>query len=112
MEFYLKIPNGLFLCCHEQMKKNLEAPSRSFLHVQMERKRDQFCALMYEDTCQKKKRKQISSMRKGNGRPTKREQAKDERNPRSHEGPYWLCDLDRKRAIFAHEYVIFYSRGN
>jgi len=28
-EFYLKILNGLFLCCHEQVKKILEMPSRS-----------------------------------------------------------------------------------
>ena len=66
IEFYLKILNGLFLCCHEQMKKHLEAPSRSSNFVQPKEnkaefrschsgKESLFCALMYEDTCQKKK---------------------------------------------------------
>ena len=53
------------------MKKHLEAPSRSSNFVQpKERKYKLFCALMYEDTCQKKKRKQISYTRKPCGRPT------------------------------------------
>ena len=34
IEFYLKFLNGRFLCCHEQVKKNLERLSRSLLSVQ------------------------------------------------------------------------------
>ena len=78
----MKILNELFLCCHEQMKKNLEAPSRSQNRPTQERKGRLFCALMYEDTFQKKKRKQISSTRKSRVRPTK-EKAKGETNPRT-----------------------------
>ena len=72
MKFYLKILSGPFLCCHEQMMKNLEAPSRRcFGRPTQGEKRDQFCALMYEDTCQKKERKQISSTRQEGFRPTR-----------------------------------------
>ena len=66
---------------------------------------------MYEDTCQKKKMKQISYTRNGDGRPTK-EGTKEETCPRASRSSPWPCDLRGIRAIFAHEYVIFYRRGN
>ena len=88
----MKILNGLFLCCYEQMKKNLEG----FLEVigaQIPKenkaefrschsgKESLFCALMYEDTCQKKKGKQISLRRKVHFRPTMRK-SNEETNPK------------------------------
>ena len=71
------------------MKKHLEAPSRSSNFVQPKEnkaefrschsgKESLFCALMYEDTCQKKKRKQISSMRKEHGRQPRQGEKKSE----------------------------------
>jgi hypothetical protein len=73
-----------------------------------------FCALMYQDTCQKKKRKQISSMRKEG---TSAKQARRQQNKRGNQsndllGKSWPCDSKGIRAIFAHEYVIFYRREN
>ena len=39
----MKILNGPFLlCCHEQMKKHLEAPSRSMLAVQPKREKGDY----------------------------------------------------------------------
>ena len=51
----LEILNEPFLCCHEQIKKQLEALSRVNVAIQPKEKKGEFCALMYEDTCQKKK---------------------------------------------------------
>ena len=70
-----------------------------------------FCALMYEDTCQKKKRKQIPSKRKGNFGQGIRE-AKEETNPRLLEALFGRPNERGKEEYFAHEYVIFYRRGN
>ena len=74
------------------MKKHLEAPSRSSNFVQPKEnkaefrschsgKESLFCALMYEDTCQKKKGEQISLRRKVHFRPTKRK-SNEETNPK------------------------------
>ena len=77
MEFYLKILNGLFLCCHEQMKKHLEAPSRCIKTIQtIEKKRVYFVHWCMKILAKRKRGNKFPLWGKCHGRPTKERASK------------------------------------
>ena len=70
---------------------------------------------MYQDTCQKKKSKQISSKKQEGNRPREskaRQGTEKETNPSLLEGCNGRPNGVGNKGYFAHEYVIFYRRGN
>ena len=114
MKFYLKILSGHFLCCHQQMKKHLEAPSRCPLAVQTrEKERPILCIDVWRYL--QKEKEETNFLYKARGISANKSQGrskiKEDTNPRLLEDKHWPCDISEE-GIFAHEYVMFYKRGN
>ena len=111
----MKILNGPFSCCHEQMEKLLEAFSRWNRRPTYPREKREYFVHKYIKILAKRKRgnkfpqrskREIGQDSQRQGKKQKRKQIQGLMKPMLAEY------LKRKKRKLDHEYVIFYRRGN